>query len=361
MENQKFNVENYKFELGTHKDQHVIWIKFPYNNKLIEALKQAVKMKWSNSNKSWYTLDVSHYRQLFGIEQKVHTKATFQQINTVNQEAFERYVQQLKLKAYSPHTIRTYTNEFAQFLKTLGAYKVNDLSSERVRSYFLYCINTLKLSENTIHSRMNAIKFYFEQVLKRDRIFIDIPRPKKPSKLPKALAVQDVRKMLASVENTKHKLLLMLCYGMGLRVSELVKLKITDIDSARMQVLVQSGKGKKDRYVNLPQSVLEALRSYYRTYKPTEFLFEGQFGGAYSIRSVQHVFKEAMRKAKINKPVGIHSLRHSYATHLLEAGTDIAFIQKLLGHNDVKTTLIYTQVSDKKIAQIQSPLDNLLK
>lgn len=361
MENQAFNPKNYKVELATHKAQQVIWIKFPYNTKLIEALKQVAKVKWSNSNKSWYAPDVSQYRRLFGLEQKTYNKEALQHIHAANQKAFKRYVQQLQLKAYSPNTIRTYTVEFAQLLKTLGGHKVDDLSSERIRSYFLYCVNTLKRSETAIHSRMNAVKFYFEQVLKRGKIFLEIPRPKKPSTLPKALSVQDVKKMLDAVENNKHKLLLMLCYGMGLRVSELVKIKISDIDSKRRQVLVRSGKGKKDRYVNLPKSILETLRSYYKEYKPKEFLFEGQFGGAYSIRSVQHIFKNAMRKAKVYKPVGVHGLRHSYATHLLEAGTDIAFIQKLLGHKDVKTTLIYTQISNKSLARVKSPLDQLLE
>jgi site-specific recombinase XerD len=146
---------------------------------------------------------------------------------------------------------------------------------------------------------------------------------------------------------------------MGLRVSEIVKLKITHIDSGRMQVHIASAKGKKDRYVNLPESVLNELRNYYIEYKPKEFLFEGQYGGAYSIRSAQAVFKDAMRKARISKPVGIHSLRHSYATHLLEHGTDISFIQKLLGHKDVSTTLIYAKVGNKSLAKVISPLDRL--
>ncbi|MCS6823759.1 MAG: tyrosine-type recombinase/integrase, partial [Cytophagaceae bacterium] len=228
---------------------------------------------------------------------------------------------------------------------------------EKIRSYFLYCIDTLKLKENTIHSRINAVKFFFEKVMKRENIFLEIPRPKKPSTLPKVISKQDILKMLSTVENIKHRLMLSLCYGMGLRVSELVKLKVQHIDSKRMQVLVQEGKGKKDRYVNLPEKVLHELREYYKLYKPKEYLFEGQFGGHYSIRSVQAVFKRALKKARIYKKIGIHSLRHSYATHLHEYGTDIAFIQKLLGHKDVKTTSLYTHVSNRNIANVKSPLD----
>src|SRR5699024_5486032 len=150
-----------------------------------------------------------------------------------------------------------------------------------------------------------------------------------------------VLKLFAVTQNLKHRLLLQLCYGMGLRVSEIVNMKIEDIDSYRMQVRIDRGKGKKDRVINLPQTVLEDLRTYYKTYRPKKYLFEGQQGGQYSKRSAQVVFKNAMKKAGIQKSIGIHGLRHSYATHLLEMGTDISFIQRLLGHNDIKTTLIY--------------------
>ena len=210
-----------------------------------------------------------------------------------------------------------------------------------------------------LHSRFNAVKFYFEVVLKREKIFVAIPRPKKPSSLPKVINAQDIKRMFAVTKNLKHLLILKLCYGMGLRVSEIVKLKITDIDSKSMQVLIAQAKGKKDRYVNLPESVLPDLRNYYMTYLPKEYLFEGQYGGQYSLRSAQLVFKEALNKAKVNKQVGIHSLRHSYATHLLEAGTDISYIQQLLGHNNIKTTLLYTQVGQKDLKKVKSPLDNM--
>ena len=152
---------------------------------------------------------------------------------------------ELKLKSYSPNTIRTYTNEFVQLLKILNKHPVDELSTEKLKSYFLYCIDKLKLSENLIHSRINAIKFYFEQVLHQEKMFFEIPRPKKPSLLPKAISTRDIKKMLSVVENKKHKLLLKMCYGMGLRVSELVNIKINDIDSGSMRVLVSRGKGKK--------------------------------------------------------------------------------------------------------------------
>ena len=283
----------------------------------------------------------------------------FANIHPVNHNAMKEMVELLKLKSYSASTMRTYCNEFAQFLIALKNHPVDKCSPEKVRSYMLYCYEHLKLSENTLHSRLNALKFYFEQVLHREKFFVNIPRPKKHLILPKTIHQNDIKKMFAATTNLKHNTMLKLCYGMGLRLSEIINLKITDIDSNNMQVFIEKSKGKKDRYVNLPQSVLEQLRMYYKAYRPKKFLFEGQAGGQYSARSVQKVFKNALQRAGINKQVGIHSLRHSYATHLLEQGTDIRFIQELLGHNDIKTTLIYTDVTNKNIRNISSPLDKL--
>ena len=268
-------------------------------------------------------------------------------------------VELLKLKGYSDSTIKTYQNEFAQFLVALKNNPVDNCDSQKVRSYMLYCYEHLKLTENTLHSRLNALKFYFEQVLHREKFFVDIPRPKKHSQLPKTIHQKDIKKMFDITINLKHNTMLKLCYGMGLRLSEIINLKITDIDSNNMQVFIEKSKGKKDRYVNLPQSILEQLRAYYKEYRPKIYLFEGQYGGQYSARSVQQVFKNALQKAGINKKVGIHSLRHSYATHLLEQGTDIRFIQELLGHKDIKTTLIYTDVTNNSVRNVASPLDKL--
>jgi len=280
-------------------------------------------------------------------------------IHPINYNAFLKMIELLKLKGYSNNTIKTYQNEFAQFLAALRNNSVANCDSQKVRSYMLYCYENLKLTENTLHSRLNALKFYFEQVLRKENFFVDIPRPKKHLRLPKTIHQSDLKKMFAVTTNLKHNTILKLCYGMGLRLSEIVNLKITDIDSNNMQVFIERSKGKKDRYVNLPQSVLEQLRLYYKAYRPKLYLFEGQEGGQYSVRSTQQVFKNALRKAGINKKVGIHSLRHSYATHLLEQGTDIRFIQELLGHKDLKTTLIYTEVTNSSIRKIVSPLDKL--
>jgi integrase/recombinase XerD len=347
-------------EAASHRGKDVIFIRFEKNSELNLRVKKLVGVQWSQSEKAWYVQDSPQYRKRFGLEAKVVLgKSAMANITAVNEPAIKRFIETLQLKAYSPKTINTYRNEFAQLLYILKDKNVDELNPEKLRSYFLYCVNTLKLSENTLHSRINAVKFYYEQVLRRDKFFFEIPRPKKPSILPKVINIKDIKKLFEVTTNLKHNTMLKLCYGMGLRVSEIVNLKITDIDSKNMQVFIERAKGKKDRYANLPESILLQLRAYFKEYRPKIYLFEGQYGGAYSIRSAQQVFSDSLAKAKINKVIGIHGLRHSFATHLMESGTDVSFIQKLLGHNDIKTTMRYVHVSNKSVKNIKSPLDTM--
>ena len=356
-----FKCQNYQFLLGKHRNKNVIFALFPNNILLKNELKEKFQTaKWSASKKCWYLPDINAIRNEIGMKPITESgKAVMSQIHPINQPALKLMHETLILKSYSPNTIRTYCVEFAQLLYLLKDTHVDVLTPQRLRSYFYYCATTLKLSENAIHSRINAIKFYFEQVLNREKVFEDIPRPQKRLLLPKVFSKEEIGKLFAHIDNLKHLMMLKLCYGMGLRVSEIVNLKISNIDSGRMLVHIENSKGKKDRYVPLPASILDDLRKYYLSYRPKDYMFEGQYGGQYSIRSVQAVFKDAMRKAKINKAVGIHGLRHSYATHLMESGTDMYFIQKLLGHCDIKTTEIYAKVSNRQISAIKSPLDNL--
>ena len=357
-----FNYQNYQFSTGVHHDKKVIFVHFPYHSQWKNELnKKFSAAHWSATKKCWYLPDTNAIRSEVGLPPKTEMgKSVLNQIHQVNHPALKRMHETLLLKAYSPNTIRTYCVEFSQLLYILKDKPVESLTPERLRSYFLYCTKTLNLSENIIHSRINAVKFYFEQVLHREKLFFEeIPRPKKKSLLPKVISKKDIAKIFAQVDNLKHAVMLKLCYGMGLRVSEIVNLKINSIDSSRMMVHIEGAKGKKDRCITLPSSILDDLRNYYRKYRPKIYLFEGQYGGQYAIRSVQAVFKTAIRKAKINKSVGIHGLRHSYATHLMECGTDMVFIQKLLGHKDIKTTEIYAKVSNRQLRNIKSPLDSI--
>lgn len=236
------------------------------------------------------------------------------------------------------------------------------MDTERIKDYLIHCRVVLNLSEATIHSRMNALKFYYEKVLNRENFFLAIPRPKKHLQLPKVISEEKIIQGLLAVKNVKHKTLLLLSYSGGLRVSEVVNLKIENIDSARMQIFITKAKGKKDRIVPLSPYLLKHLRVYYQTYKPKIWLFEAQNTiEHYSVRSAQLIFKSAFKVLHLPKSCSFHSLRHSYATHLLENGTDLRYIQELLGHKDIKTTLRYTHVSKNALENMESPLDKILR
>jgi site-specific recombinase XerD len=226
----------------------------------------------------------------------------------------------------------------------------------------VYAMEKQGITENTAHSRLNALKFYFEQVLGREKFFWEIPRPKKPFQLPNVLGEKEITNLFKALTNLKHKAILFTAYSAGLRVSETVNLKLQDIDSDRMQIKIRSGKGKKDRYVGLSPVLLDILRSYIRMSKPrpVKFLFESENPGeVYSSRSAQKIFQRAKEKAGIRKEVSFHSLRHSFATHLLEKGIDIRFIKDILGHFSIKTTERYLHLKKEQLIQIVSPLDDL--
>lgn len=276
-----------------------------------------------------------------------------------NAYALESMKNILILKGYSQNTIRVYCQEFHQLLRLLGNRSINSLEKKHILSYLLWLLNKKGYTELHAHSTINALKFYFEKVMDRPREFYDLPRPRKPRSLPSILAQEEFVKIVQQLTNLKHRAMILTCYSAGLRVSEIVSLKVADIDSIRMTIHLRCAKGKKDRMVPLSKKLLEVLREYVKEYKPKEFLFEGQDGDAYSPRTIQAVLAEAKKMAGVTKKGSVHSLRHSYATHLLESGTDLRYIQELLGHSSIKTTLLYTHVSIKDIGKIESPLDKL--
>ena len=252
----------------------------------------------------------------------------------------------------------------AQLLHVIGHIPVDELKPDHLKRYLVYCSERLRLKENTLYSRINAMKFYYEQVLGREKFFWDIPRPKRPQLLPRLLNESELARLFNALSNRKHKAMLFTAYSAGLRVSEIINLKLSDIDSQRMQIFVRRAKGKKDRYVTLSPLLLDILRGYIRECnpRPKEYLFESsQTGTAFPARTVQQIFSNAKHKAGIRKEVGIHSLRHSFATHLLDKGTDIRYIKDLLGHFNIKTTERYLHVSKKMLVNITSPFDDLWK
>ena len=386
-----------------HRGGEQIGIYFQTNLPLNIAIRTKAAGKWSQTGKCWYvpmnresfekikaalpdvTLDAGDLKKY--LENKnLQSKKSFGLIKTnqrfnypasqsntnrvtrktaispVNKHVLPSMEQMLKLKAYSRSTIRTYLNEMAQLLTVIKDIPADELKPEHLKRYLVHCYEKLGLKENTLHSRINGMKFYYEQVLKRNKFFWEIPRPKKQLMLPKVLNENEIGRLFKSIENIKHKAIVFTAYSAGLRVSEVVRLKIQDVDSQRMTLFIEKAKGKKDRVVNLSPLVLDILRSYLRKSnpRPLKYLFEGEIPGEpYSIRSAQEVFANAKKKAGVTRDVSFHALRHSFATHLLEKGVDIRYIKDILGHFDIKTTERYTHVSKRMLVNIVSPLDDL--
>lgn len=268
------------------------------------------------------------------------------------------YITLLETRRYSLNTARNYVHHFSRFVRHLGARKLTDVNENDIREYIHQIVKTGK-SSSYQNIAINAIKFYYEQVLDMPQRFYEIDRPVKERKLPLVLSKGEVERILAVTTNIKHRAILATIYSCGLRLSELLALRIGDIQSDRQQVIIRNGKGKKDRATLLSDWTLNLLRMYYRRYQPAEYLFEGGPSKPYSAKSVQNILRSALVKARIRKNATPHTLRHSFATHLLEDGTDLRYIQALLGHNSAKTTEIYAHVSTKSIRGIRSPIDNL--
>ena len=267
------------------------------------------------------------------------------------------YLDKLELKKYANNTVKTYISSFEAFINYYNNAELVSLNESDVRTYLLKLIQDKK-SNSYINSAINSIKFYYESVLGMPNRFYEIERPRKEKKLPKVLAKEDVFGIIANTNNLKHKCIVSLLYSSGIRRNELINLKITDIDSKRMLIRVESAKGNKDRYTLLSHSLLKDLRAYYKQYKPEKYLIEGMYGKQYSGQSIGKIVRNAAQKAGIKIIVTPHMLRHSFATHLLEAGTDIRQIQVLLGHSSTKTTEIYTHVATTTFKKIKNPLDS---
>lgn len=270
----------------------------------------------------------------------------------------EQMLQYMQLKGYSPRTIDTYLESVAAISKHFNL-SPDLLTSEQLREFFLARIQVDKRSKSYLNQHISALKLLFVCILKREWDPLLIPRPRREKKLPVVFSREEVERILNAPRNIKHRAMLLLIYSAGLRRSELLNLRVSDIDSARMMVRVVQAKGFKDRYSILSPVALDALRLYWKFYKPTHWLFEGQGNAQYSAESAQKVLKAALVKAGVNKKCGLHTLRHSFATHLLEQGVSLPIIQQLLGHKSLRTTSGYLHVQQYALDKVRSPLDTL--
>jgi site-specific recombinase XerD len=269
----------------------------------------------------------------------------------------DQYLQELELRGYSPHTCNCYVRCVRAFVSHFQR-SPEELGTEHIRSYLHYLARERQLSQGAINQAYSALKILYETTLERPWDTLRLPRGKKPKQLPVVLSQDELERLFAAVSYLKHRALLVTIYSAGLRVSEATHLKVSDIDSSRMLIRVRQGKGRKDRYTLLAQRTLPLLRAYWRKHHPHDWLFPGRPDDQpIQAQTARLVFHQALQRAKIIKPASPHTLRHSFATHLLEQGIDLCHIQHLMGHTSIRTTVRYIHVSQRHISQVNSPLD----
>ena len=342
-------------KLIKHKNENRIAVYFEKNQDLIARIKQIKGARWSQQKTVWHLPDTTENRERFKIEPLANSLPSPEGIVQI-----EKFKQWLRSKRYSENTLINYSEALKSFLVFYREKPIAKINNEDVIIYNNDYILKNNLSASYQNQIVNAIKLFFKTI-RETKIEVDkIHRPKRAKLLPNVLSKEEVKLILNAHSNIKHKTMLSLIYSCGLRRGELLNLKPADIDSKRGIVIIRQSKGKKDRIAPLSPKILEMLREYYIGYKPKTWLFEGQNNNTkYDERSLSNVLKQALTKSRISKPVSLHWLRHSYATHLLESGTDLRYIQELLGHSSSKTTEIYTHVSTKSLQQIKSPFDDL--
>lgn len=338
---------------------NVLVVHFNYSPERIAKVKTIMGHKWNPDERIWTVPftdeNMDKLKRLFNNE----VKNINCEENIKNRQLFMKMEEEIKLKGYSNKTSKSYLGHIRRFSSFINK-DLDEISNDEVRKYALFLLEKEGVSHSYVNQAISSIKFLCNNVLNQNITIDSISRPKREKKLPVVLSFHEVSKILVALKNEKHKTILSLIYSAGLRVGEVVKLKPEDIDSERMLIRVEQGKGKKDRYTILSQITLEQLRKYYRLYQPEKWLFPGQNNMGYiTERTVQKIFENACSAVNIKKGVSVHSLRHSFATHLLEGGIDLRYIQELLGHASSKTTEIYTHVTEKSLMNIKSPLDSI--
>lgn len=373
-----------------HQGQEVVVIRFAFNTKLIEMMKQEFTARWSRSKNYWWIprdnfelhqffqtmkdyafIDYSAFKSKLKseIEMGELDKTTRQRFKTISAKHllscekrtkisdFRKWMQQQR---YSANTIKNYCHQLELFFSYYSNIEIAEITIKDITDFHYKYIVTNNLSINSQQMTISALKLFYKKIENKHIDPVKIERPLRSKPLPKVISKEGVKDLLNGITNQKHKMALMMIYACGLRRSELLNLKLSDIDSTRMQLEIKNAKGKKDRMIPISENLLNKIKSYYRAYKPVKYLIEGQVAGIqYSATSLQNIFNKAVKKSKINARFTLHCLRHSYATHLLENGTDLRFIQELLGHKSSKTTEIYTHVSMSSLKNIKNPLDDL--
>lgn len=340
-------------------------VKFPYDISLVNKIRAQKGRKWDSQGKFWHIpFTVSNFTSLYKELIINHTIYLSEELQSFLfpkewEEAVMAMKKKLTIMRYSDQTIRSYLSEFRQFGIFLQFKDLDTIDEETIKNYLDYLVNTKKVSRSKQNMAVNAIKFYLERIEQQKRKVYAIDRPRKEHTLPTVLSEEEIRKILSIEMNIKHRVMLMLIYSAGLRRSELLNLHISDIDFDRKVINIRGAKGFKDRMSLLSEKVIVQLKEYFTQYQPKTYCFEGLNGKQYSATSISKVLGRAIRKSGLSKHTTLHTLRHSFATHLLERGTDLRYIQSLLGHNSIKTTEIYTHITKKGLSSIVSPIENI--
>ena len=370
-------------EYGLHNNRVKVFMKFEYDAKAIELIKTLPGVKWSQTEKKWHI--GYHPEALNNIRNTFkNTGVYIQTLNDINdvvkprpteirkpsdalpdlnksqKDKVDQFKDWLRSKRYSESTIGTYIDSIQTFLRYYATKNLSEITNDDLIAFNNNYILANKYSASYQNQIVNAVKLFFRTVEDKQLYPELVHRPKTQKLLPNVLSKEEIKLILNAPSNIKHKAMLSLIYSCGLRRGELLNLTLNDIDSKRGLIVIRKAKGRKDRITPLSNKILELLREYYIAYKPNVWLFEGQDKKSqYDERSLANVLKQALEKSGISKPVSLHWLRHSYATHLLENGTDLRYIQEILGHSSSRTTEIYTHVSNHNIQKITSPFDNL--
>lgn len=362
-----------------HKTKSCIAIKFPYSFETKEYIKQFEGVYWTKTHRTFYFIydevrlkKFVEYLKIGGLHVLEATPETASPINNMQQhklrpltpdktKIYEHFVAFLKGKRFSKSTITTYAGFVQDFLRFTEDKPTEKLNEHDVRLYVQWAVGNLNYSISTHRQLVSGLKhfayFYPACAINAEKIHM----PKKDKKLPVVLSIEEIFRLIQSTKNLKHRAIIAMLYGSGLRIGELLNLKLSDFDFTRKQLHIRNGKGRKARYATIAESLFPLLKNYHQTYKPKLYFIENPNGGPYSAESIRSFLKRGAKNANIPKTVTPHTLRHSYATHLLEQGIDIRYIQELLGHSRPETTMIYTHVTRKDLQEIKSPLDTAIK
>jgi site-specific recombinase XerD len=358
-------------EQKVHRKEKQLLIRFEFDQKLVTLVKSVKGAFWSKSLNVWYLKNttenlntiISLFKDITEVDtSKISKKEHFKRnLTEAQKKILNNFYLFLKGKRYSQSTIQTYTFFVADFVNFHTKTPLEELTNRDVELFIEKVFMERNYSVSSQRQFISALKIFILYYPTTKINDLTLERPKKSRKLPNVLSQEEVLRIIGSTQNLKHRAILALIYSCGLRISELINLQLADFHIERRQLIIKSGKGRKDRYVSLAESFLPLLSNYYYSYKPEVYFVEGKNGGKYSAESVRQFLRKSCAKAHIIKTVTPHTLRHSYATHLLENGVDIRYIQSLLGHAKPETTMIYTHVKRKDLMEIQNPLDVALQ